>query len=93
MACNCKHMSAEIAESMADLAKFRVLFIKRMTEDSETQDRRRREFNQAIFNYCDDGSTFAVWSETDVDMVLKCFDDAVKDFRRTFCDVDRCSRK
>lgn len=46
MACNCKHMSAEIAESMADFAKFRVLFIKRMTEDSETQDRRRREYNQ-----------------------------------------------
>ena len=93
MACNCKHMTAEIAKSMTDFAKFRVLFIRRMTEDSETQDRRRRDYNQAIFHYCDDGSTFAVWNDTDMDMVLKCFDDAVKDFRRTFCDVDGGRRK
>lgn len=93
MGCNCKHMSAEIAEAMKNLAEFRELFIKRMTVDSETHDARRREFNQAIFDYRDDGSTYPVFCETNLGMVLQCFDDAVKDFRRTFCDVEGCRRK
>lgn len=29
----------------------------------------------------------------DIDNVLQCFDDAVKDYRRSFCDVDGCNRK
>ena len=39
------------------------------------------------------GVTYAVFNSTDMDMVLQCFDDAVKDWRRTFCDVEGCTRK
>ena len=93
MACNCKHSQREIEEGYADFAKLRVLFIKRMTEDSETHDRRRKDYNQAIFNFREDGSTFACFDGTDMDMVLTCFDNAIKDWRRTFCDVEGCNRR
>lgn len=113
MACNCKHMEREIEEYKKQISELRDLFIKRMTVDSETNDRRRREYNQAIFGIesnddvdrwnaeCDRyglrkkeyGCTYQVFSETNLDMILKCFDDAVKDWRRTFCDVESCRRK
>ena len=113
MACNCKHMRQEIDEGRELLAFFRNLFIKRMTVDSDHNDRRRKDFNQAIFHYEDDkavdewnsdcekfglakkeyGRTYQVWSEMDMDMVLQCFDDAVKDWRKSFCDVENCTRK
>ena len=93
MACNCKHEAARIEQGKYDIAVLRELFIKRMTVDSETPDARRRDFNQAIFHYDDKGHTYAVWSETDMEMVLTCFDDAVKDWRRTFCDQEDCRRK
>lgn len=113
MGCNCKHCRQQIEDGYALIAKLRLLFIKRMTEDSETQDRRRKEFNQAIFRYYDkelideinkhkrffglrevsEGDARQIWSEMDMSMVLKCFDDAVKDWRRMFCDSDNCRRK
>lgn len=113
MGCNCKDCQREIQEGKQMLAFFRKLFIDRMTIDSEHNDRRRKDFNQAIFHYEDDesvdewnkdcekyglpkkkyGKTYAVWSEMDMDMVLQCFDDAVKDWRKSFCDVDNCTRK
>ena len=31
--------------------------------------------------------------DTNMEMVLQCFDDAVKDWRRTFCDVENCNRR
>ena len=49
----------------------RDLFIKYLTEDSETTDRRRKDFNQAIFDK-DEG--WAVFNGTDLDMVLDKFD-------------------
>ncbi len=93
MSCNCVHLGQEIEKGYRNFDKLRELFIRRMTEDSETKDRRRKDFNQAIFGYRDDGSTYPCWCETDMDMVLKCFDDAVKDWRRSFCDVEGCARK
>lgn len=93
MGCNCKHNQQEIQEGRMLLAFFRKLFINRMTVDSEHNDRRRKDFNQAIFGYNDDGSTYAIWSEMDMDMVLQCFDDAVKDWRESWCDVENCTRK
>ena len=93
LGCNCKHNQQEIAEGKKNFEELRELFIKRMTVDSDHFDRRRKDFNQAIFGYNDDGSTYACWSETDMDMVLQCFDDAVKDWRRTWCDVKNCTRK
>lgn len=113
MACNCKHNRREIQEGKKTIAELRELFIKRMTVDSDHNDRRRKDFNQAIFHYEDDdqvdawnkdcekyglskkeyGQTYAVWCEMDMEMVLQCFDDAVKDWRRTWCDVESCTRK
>lgn len=56
MACNCKNMQQEIQEGKMLLAFFRKLFISRMTVDSDHNDRRRKDFNQAIFHYEDDES-------------------------------------
>ena len=64
---------------MNTVSRLRELFIKRMTEDGETQDKRRKDYNQAIFGFWDDGSTYQVFNDTDMNMVLRCFDDAVKD--------------
>ena len=105
MACNCKHSEQAIREGMGLIAELRDLFIKRMTVDSDHNDRRRRDYNQAIFQYRNESrkrhglapmetdGTFAVWDNMDMDMVLRCFDDAAKDWRRTWCDVDSCRRK
>jgi hypothetical protein len=113
MGCNCKHNQQEIAEGKKTIAELRELFIKRMTVDSDHDDRRRKDYNQAIFHYEDDesvdvwnkhceqfgfdkkeyGRTYAVWNEMDMDMVLRCFDDAVKDWRKTWCDVPNCNRR
>lgn len=80
--------------------RLRELFVRRMTVDSETTDRRRKDFNQAIFhfesnedvdayNHCCEqyglpkkkyGATYPVWTETTLDMVLTCFDNAVRDY-------------
>lgn len=115
MACACKHMEQEITEYKAQIDTLRNLFIRRMTVDSESSDRRRRVYNQAIFHYkspedveawnrfVDDhpdlnlakhstDETYQVF-DIDMNMVLKCFDNAVKDWRRTFCDVETCRRK
>lgn len=93
MGCNCKHNQEAINDGKQNFAELRELFIKRMTVDSNHNDRRRKDYNQAIFNYNDDGSTYAVWCGMDMDMVLQCFDDAVKDWRKTWCDVENCTRK
>lgn len=113
MACNCKHFREEISDGKKVIAEIRELFIKRMTTDSDHNDRRRKDFNQAIFHYEDDeeidawneecekyglpkkkyGITHPVWSQTTMEMVLQCFDDAVKDWRKTWCDVENCTRK
>ena len=113
MGCSCKDNREAIKEGKKNFTKLRELFIKRMTVDSDHNDRRRKDYNQAIFHYEDDesidfynrhcekvglskkeyGQTYAVWSEMDMDMVLKCFDDAVKDWCKSWCDVDNCTRK
>lgn len=63
-----------------ELAKIRELFIRRMTVDSDHHDRRRKDFNQAIFSLNDDGTTYQCFNGTDMDMVLRCWDDAVRDY-------------
>ena len=93
MSCNCQHNQEAIGYGKEIIAELRELFIKRMTVDSDHNDRRRKDFNQAIFHYDDDGSTYPVWCETDMDMVLQCFDDATKDWRKSWCDVKNCTRK
>ena len=113
MSCNCKHNQEAIKEGKRNFAELREMFIKRMTVDSWHNDRRRNDFNQAIFHYEDDdevdywnkecekfglakkryGQTYQVWSNMSMDMVLQCFDDAVKDWRKSWCDVENCTRK
>lgn len=93
MACNCVHNQREIEAEKKSVEQLRELFIKRMTVDSISLDRRRRDYNQAIFSYRDDGSTYQCFYNMDLDMVLECFDNAVKDLRRTWCNVESCRRK
>lgn len=113
MGCRCKDNVETIKEGLDFFEQLRELFIKRMTEDSETTDRRRKDFNEAIFHYEDKddvdswndyaekcglpkkeyGDTYPVWTTIDMAMVLRCFDDAVKDWRKSWCSVENCTRK
>lgn len=99
MACNCKHNQEAINEGKKNFEELRELFIKRMTVDSDHNDRRRKDYNQAIFSWWSDDKTHLpenasqCWTEMTMDMVLQCFDDAVKDWRKSFCDVENCTRK
>lgn len=56
-------------------------FIRLMTQDSETTDARRREFNQAIFAPESEGG-YAIWNGMELYMVLDKFDKAVKNIKR-----------
>lgn len=58
------------------MKKLRALFLKYLTVDSETQDARRKDYNQAIF---DAKEGWAVFNGTDLDMVMDKFDKAVKE--------------
>ena len=99
MACRCQYNKEAIEYEKEVIAKLRELFIKRMTVNSPHNDRRRKDFNQAIFSWWDDNESHlperatAVWSNMTMDMVLRCFDDATKDWRKTWCDVENCTRK
>jgi len=65
------------------MKELRTLFLKYLTQDSKTQDRRRKEFNQAIFIDPAD-KLFGgrqVFNGTDLDMVMEKFDKAVKDYK------------
>lgn len=98
MACNCKHFQQEISEGKKTIAELRELFIKRMTVDSPHNDRRRKDYNQAIFLWWENDEhlpekTAPCFDSMSMDMVLQCFDDAVKDWRKSWCDVDGCTRK
>ena len=65
-----------------DLIKLRALFLKYLTQDSKTQDARRKEYNQAIFFDLADKhfSGHQVFHGTNLKMVMKKFDRAVKEF-------------
>lgn len=53
-------------------------FVRLLTTDSATSDRRRRDYNQAVF--LPDGAP--VWSSTTLDMVLAAYDKAVRNVAR-----------
>lgn len=94
MSCSCKHLQKEIEEGRQMLAFFRELFVARMTTDSEHSDRRRKDYNQAIFFHDDWSGEFKqCFNGTTMEMVLQCFDNAVKDWRESFCDTEGCRRK
>ena len=61
----------------ADMQReMRACFLKYLTVDSDTRDRRRKDYNQAIF---DDEKGYAVFNGTDLDMVMEKFDMALKE--------------
>jgi hypothetical protein len=57
----------------------RAEFLRLLTTDSKSRDRRKRDYNQAVFE--PDGPS--IWSSTDLDMVMEKFDKAVKNLART----------
>lgn len=61
-------------------AELRAEFLRLLTEDGPTNDARRKDFNQAIFASEDKGG-WAVWSQTDLSMVMGKFDRAVKNVK------------
>ena len=67
-----------------EIGELRILFIKHLTVDSETQDARRKEYNQAIFINPDDElfGGAQIFCNTDLDMVLEKFDKATKEILR-----------
>ena len=58
------------------LKRVKQLFLGYLTVDSETNDRRRKEFNQAIFS---GKEGYAVFNGTDLGMVMEKFDMALKE--------------
>lgn len=94
MGCSCKDNKENIEQGITTINTFRQLFINRMSVDSETHDARRKEFNKAIFFWNEEAGEYsATFSQTSMEMVLDKFDEALKDYRRTFCDVENCRRK
>ena len=58
----------------AEVEGLRAEFLRLLTEDSATGDRRRKDFNRAIF--MENG--LSIWSQTTLDMVIYAFDRAVE---------------
>ena len=73
--CNYAKAIAEAAYRET-LKRMRQTFLKYLTVDSETNDRRRKDYNQAIF---DGEKGYAVFNGTDLDMVMEKFDKALKE--------------
>jgi hypothetical protein len=63
---------------MNETEKLKDLFIKYLTEDSPHNDRRRKDYNQAIF---DKNEGWLIWNTCDLDMIMEKFDKAVKELR------------
>ncbi|KKM98737.1 hypothetical protein LCGC14_1154830 [marine sediment metagenome] len=65
------------------MKELRDLFLKYLTQDSETHDARRKGFNQAIFIDTEDKMSGGrqVFNGTDLDMVMEKFDKAVKELK------------
>lgn len=58
-------------------AELREEFVAVLTTDGNTHDRRRKSYNQAIFAPESEGG-YAVFTNTDLAMVLHAYDAAVK---------------
>lgn len=52
-------------------------FLRLLTEDSKTQDRRKKDYNQAIFASFENGG-YAIFNGTDLQMVMDKFDKAIR---------------
>lgn len=65
-----------------DIETLRATFLALLTVDSETRDRRRRDYNQAIFIADGSFAGGAVFAGTTLDMVMDKFDHAVRETGR-----------
>lgn len=73
-------MSNEVREAARSVfLDFRAEFVRLLTEDGPTNDRRRKDFNLAVF---DAERGHAIWTSTDLGMVMEKFDQAVKNLAR-----------
>ena len=73
-------MASHFAPGQDEYARLRAEFVRLMTQDSETKDRRRKDYNMAIF-IAETGQS--AWVPcTDMEMVLEKFDKAVRDMKR-----------
>jgi hypothetical protein len=63
-----------------DPEKLRAEFLRLLTEDGPTRDRRRKDYNQAIFSDAEHGG-YSIWSSIDLDMVMEKFDRAMRNLR------------
>jgi hypothetical protein len=63
------------------MSALREAFLRRLTVDSDHRDRRRRDYNQAIFMPFEAGG-HTVWTGTDLDMVMAAFALAEQDVER-----------
>jgi hypothetical protein len=68
-------MTGEDVMTDQDMQRVRDEFLRLLTVDGETKDRRRKDYNQAIF---DPEEGWAVFNGTDLYMVMDKFDKAVK---------------
>ena len=59
-----------------DAKRLRDAFIKYLTVDGETQDARRKEFNQRLFN---PKEGWQCWDRIDFNMIMEKFDKSVKE--------------
>lgn len=83
----------ELREGNRNFAELRELFITRMTVDSDHNDARRKDFNQAIFFYPDyvvrdPENAIQAFDDMTMDLVLECFDNAVKDWQKRMAKND-----
>lgn len=65
-------------------AVLREEFVRLLTENGPTTDRRRRDFNQALF-FPEDDPQFPgrpVWDRIDLYMVLNAYDQAIKNLNK-----------
>lgn len=62
---------------MSDYVGLRDEFLRLLTTDGDTNDRRRKTYNQAIFATGDEGG-YPVFTGTNLFMVMHTFDKAVK---------------
>lgn len=55
------------------MRSLRAEFLRMLTEDGPTNDRRRKEFNMALF---DGEKGYCIWTSIDLDQVMAKFDKA-----------------
>ena len=78
----------ETLEFENQMNALRLLFWERLTKDSTHNDRRRKDYNQALFGHWDDESPedekswFQYFRQMTPQMIMEKYDEAVSDWKR-----------